>query len=254
MSTEINQKDFSLVIAAAGKGSRLGYHLPKILYPIAGKPIIEWMINSFHNLCQKSIFVVSPEGEPAIRDHLRELGVDYETAIQEIPRGMADAIKCSLDKISTPYTFIVWGDQVALQSTTIQGLALQFLGVNADVGLATKKVDSPYIHFERNPSQQITHVLQKREGDVMPSPGETDAGLFLFKTDVLKEDLLELEKLPSAMGKVTNEFNFLPLIPYCSCKGRKVVTSSKIQEFELMGVNTKGDGEKVKEVLLRGNL
>jgi UDP-N-acetylglucosamine pyrophosphorylase len=44
-SALVDPGQWTAVIPAAGRGSRLGFHRPKILYPVAGRPILDWLLD-----------------------------------------------------------------------------------------------------------------------------------------------------------------------------------------------------------------
>lgn len=242
----IPTEKFTLVIAAAGKGSRLNFQKPKILYPICNHTILEWIVKNFSPFVKNFIFVVSPEGHQSIEQKINELGIkNYTIALQTTPKGMGDAVSCSLSYITTPYTIIVWGDQVAIQPKTILSLLKIFLHSGAKAAITSKKVISPYIHFIRNSSNMITSILQRREGDVMPHEGESDAGLFVLKTDFLVSELDKLLVSKLSLGTLTKEENFLPLFPFIDRELGDIVTSNVIEYDEMMGINNNSDAEKV---------
>jgi hypothetical protein len=53
---------WTALIPAAGRGSRLGFDLPKILFPIAGATILEWLVHLLKPLSSRFVLVLSPEG------------------------------------------------------------------------------------------------------------------------------------------------------------------------------------------------
>lgn len=82
------------VILAAGKGKRMGASVPKPLVPIAGKPMVEHLVDTVCSLQQqeKPIVVVSPSGEEMFREVLKDR-VAY--AVQHEALGTGDAVKAS---------------------------------------------------------------------------------------------------------------------------------------------------------------
>ncbi|MEK9156862.1 MAG: NTP transferase domain-containing protein [Patescibacteria group bacterium] len=82
------------VILAAGKGKRMGASVPKPLVPIAGKPMVEHLVETVSSLQDmgKPIVVVSPSGEPLFRE---VLGDRVEYAVQQEALGTGDAVKAS---------------------------------------------------------------------------------------------------------------------------------------------------------------
>ena len=53
---------WTALIPAAGRGSRLGFDRTKILFPIAGATILEWLVDLLNPLCGRFVFVLSPQG------------------------------------------------------------------------------------------------------------------------------------------------------------------------------------------------
>src|ERR1700761_7319592 len=77
---------WTAVIPAAGRGSRLGSDKPKILYPVAGRPLIEWLLDFLEPNCERLVFVLSPSGVREVRPELERLIPDrYEIVVQEVP-------------------------------------------------------------------------------------------------------------------------------------------------------------------------
>ena len=82
--------DSSIIIAAAGKGTRLNSNVPKILYPIAGKAILEWIYEYCSDLCGEIIIVLSPQGKKDVEPFINKKGFkNVKVAVQNTPIGMA---------------------------------------------------------------------------------------------------------------------------------------------------------------------
>jgi bifunctional UDP-N-acetylglucosamine pyrophosphorylase / glucosamine-1-phosphate N-acetyltransferase len=235
---------WTALIPAAGRGSRLGFEQPKILFPIAGRTILEWLVDLLRPLCGRFVFVVSPGGKEAVS---RLLPDGSRIAVQIEPRGMADAIACGLPAVETANTMIVWGDQVALERASLDLAMRVHQGpAQPDATCPTLWRDRPYIHFERNPEGRVARVLQAREGDVMPERGESDCGVFLFRTDALRSGLQELLQSGAAIGKQTRELNFLPIFPMLD----RLITMPIMTEAQSVGVNSPADAEYLERHLL----
>jgi bifunctional UDP-N-acetylglucosamine pyrophosphorylase/glucosamine-1-phosphate N-acetyltransferase len=239
---------WTALVPAAGRGSRLNFDQPKVLFPIAGKTILEWLVDLLNPLCGQFVFVVSPQGEqPVAAVTSRLLPGHHRIAVQPEPRGMADAIACGLPFVGTPHTMIVWGDQVALRMSSLE------FAMGVHQGPATPAAtcptllrNSPYIHFERDQSGRVIRVLQAREGDAMPERGESDSGVFLFRTETLRRDLPRLLASTECTGKQTGELNFLPIFPMLE----SLITLPIMTEPESVGVNSRADAEYLEQYLL----
>ena len=64
------QQDWTTVIPAAGRGTRLDFEKPKVLFPLAGRLILDWLLDLFEPRSGRVIIVASPSGREAIEDHL----------------------------------------------------------------------------------------------------------------------------------------------------------------------------------------
>jgi len=241
---------WTAVIPAAGRASRLGYGRPKILYPVAGRPILDWLLEFLSPNCASVVVVVSPEGKDEITRELdRRKLRRFEIVVQQTPTGMGEAVELALPAVLTPHVVIVWGDQVSLRRESVeQCLRLHQGDLQPDVTCPTVTRAHPYVHFDRDAQGQIIGVRLAHEGDLMPDRGESDTGLFCFRTQVLQRLLAEL-RLTSSLGASTREFNFLPVIPLAARQGL-VLTPQFMRVEETVGVNTKEDAVAIERFLL----
>jgi bifunctional UDP-N-acetylglucosamine pyrophosphorylase/glucosamine-1-phosphate N-acetyltransferase len=246
---------WTAVVPAAGRGSRLGFDKPKILYPVAGRPIIDWLLRFLLPNCSRLVFVLSPDGRPLVEQYISETwaaesGGRCDTVVQEVPTGMGDAVQSGLSAVRTPLLCVVWGDQVALRNESVEAcLRLQQGYLSPDMTVPTVFRDHPYIHFDRDGTGRIRSLLQAREGDPMPSTGESDTGFFCFRTDTLRALLSELRQQPQNTGSLTREFNLLPVIPLAIQQDRVVITPRIMSVEETVGINSAEDAERLETYL-----
>jgi bifunctional UDP-N-acetylglucosamine pyrophosphorylase/glucosamine-1-phosphate N-acetyltransferase len=252
LSHEIAAADWSAIVPAAGRGSRLGAREPKILYPLAGRPLLDHLMDLLAGLCSRVVLVLSPDGLPYVQPHLsRFKDRNVTTALQAAPRGMADAVHCGLPHVATEHTLVMWGDQAGLRRSSIELAMRLHAGPLAPAAtVPTVLNDRPYIHFERDARGQIVDVLQAREGCAMPERGESDCGLFLFRTAALKRFLPRLMQDAQCAGAVTGEWNFLPLLPMMAGAGEEVLSARIPSIGETLGLNTREDAARLSEDLL----
>lgn len=249
-ASDPNPEKWTVIIPAAGKGTRLGYDKPKILYPIAGRPILDWLIDLLEPYCQTFHVVLSPSGEPVVRPHLeRRVAGRFKTHILE-SRGMADSIYKAVPHVSTPYTLIIWGDQVAIRPETIRGV-MQVQEGHPNTALVMPMVQrpEPYVHYATDAHGKFTHVLEKREGAEMPAMGLSDCGVFACDTHRLQSIFNKEIKKGITLSRETKEWNFLPLLPQFESKQQEV-TAVMLQSLEeTIGVNDKHDAAKLETYL-----
>jgi bifunctional UDP-N-acetylglucosamine pyrophosphorylase / glucosamine-1-phosphate N-acetyltransferase len=239
---------WTAIIPAAGRGTRLGFDQPKILYPIAGRTILEWLVDLLAPLCSQFIFVLSPQGADPVQRALSQLLPGRSTiATQPEPIGMADAIVRGLASVETRNTIIVWGDQVALRPSSLDlAMRLHQGPLQSQATCPTLWRDHPYIHFERDAQDRVIRILQARENDAMPERGESDSGVFLFDTGSLRRKLPLYLESPHAIGRRTRELNFLPILTMID----RLITTPIMTEAESVGVNSPEDARYLEQHLL----
>ena len=236
----VEKKNISTIIAAAGRGTRLGYAKPKILYLLNDKTILEILLEKLYAFSSKIIIVTSPDGYEIIQKELRSLNIDsvfVELLVQNEPTGMADAVEIGLKNVDTDFVNVVWGDQVGLQLTTMEK-CIEYLIENSmsnSLCLPLVKVNNPYVHFELDEEGKLTKVLLSREGDNMPEFGMSDCGFFSFKTIDLKH-LLSSNKI--IISEKTSERNLITLFPKFEYKS-KTITGLLLNDIrESYGINS----------------
>jgi len=207
-----SDEDCTLIVPAAGKGSRLGWRLPKTLYPVSGRPILDHILAAFHPFCKKTVLVVSPSGFQDIRRHLDGMA-NIIYVIQAEPKGMGEAVFLGLEACRTPLCACIWGDQPYCPQTVIQ-TCLEALRENPGLALALPlcKKSMPYVHFEIDDRGGVSRILQKREGDTLPPEGLVDCSVFFFRAQDMRMALKTALESGILKGNETGEINFLPAL------------------------------------------
>jgi bifunctional N-acetylglucosamine-1-phosphate-uridyltransferase/glucosamine-1-phosphate-acetyltransferase GlmU-like protein len=243
--------DRLLIIPAAGLGSRLGAHTPKLLAAVNGRSMLDHLLTLYAPAVDRVALVVHPATRSTVVQALRGWTHPVDLFVQEQPTGMLDAILLARPAVEAGRprrVWITWCDQVAIHPRTVAGLA------EADaeaplVSLPTCTGPFPYVHFARDASGRIVRVLHRREGDPMPEVGESDAGLFSL-SQAAYLDLLGRFAAAPGTGSATGERNFLPFIPWAAARG-VVVTFPCTEAAEAIGVNTPEDLAAAERTLQR---
>jgi HAD superfamily hydrolase (TIGR01509 family) len=244
---------WTAVVPAAGRGTRLGFSRPKILYPLGGRAILDWLLDFLVPNCGSLVLVLSPEGAGEVRAALEQrIPGRFAVVIQETPTGMGDAVALALPHVRTRHAAVVWGDQVALRRESVETCMRLHQGpLEPGVTCPTVLRANPYIHFERDETGRLVGLKQDRERDAMPETGESDTGFFCFETATLRR-LLDQLRTAGSLGTTTREFNLLPVIPLAA--QRDVVLTPRVMRLEeTVGVNTREDAALVEACLGRAH-
>src|SRR6266545_4141883 len=144
-----------LVVPAAGAGTRLGGNLPKILVPVAGRRMIDHLVELYRPYSARMVVVAHPSFSSRLRG-------PFEVIEQRERTGMLDAVLLasdSIERLAPDEVWITWGDQVGVLPATIQRLAEVMAATpTPTAALPTVTRADPYIHFERDVSCRTMHA------------------------------------------------------------------------------------------------
>jgi bifunctional UDP-N-acetylglucosamine pyrophosphorylase / glucosamine-1-phosphate N-acetyltransferase len=243
--------DRLMIIPAAGLGSRLQSSTPKILFPVNGRPMIDYLFDLYSTLVERFILVLHPSFEEEVRQHCASHSAPTDYELQESPTGMLDATlipKERVQRYQPTSVWITWCDQITVHPETILNLA-ELSSRDSEMALIFPTVirEKPYIHLVRNEQNDIIDILHRREGDDLPEVGESDVGLFCLSRNAYLNLLTDFS-CGVGRGTVTQERNFLPFIPWL-CERAGVQTFPGRHEIESVGINTAVDLNRVERYL-----
>jgi bifunctional UDP-N-acetylglucosamine pyrophosphorylase / glucosamine-1-phosphate N-acetyltransferase len=225
------------VIPAAGRGTRLGSDVPKILTPLTDTKTV-WSIlqQKLASLVDHIHLVLSPDGAAAFPDHPAHVS----HSIQPAPTGMGDAIFRGFPVWSNyDAILVVWGDQVFVSTDTLSRAIAALNNPRHQAVLPVTRMKRPYVEYVFE-GERLTRVLQSREGDATTPNGFSDVGTFLLTTEGLQPAWRAyLETAPR--GTQTGEINFLPFLPFLSAQGWRIRALEVANATEARGINTPDD-------------
>jgi len=238
----VRKEDICAVIPAAGRGSRLGLDVPKILAPL-GKDRTVW--TQLRDVLTGSAghihVVISPVFLDAFRNAAGHRG-GVTIGVQEQPLGMGDAIFGAAGTwMNFKQLLVVWGDQAGLACNTLRRVvALHASGSGPRCTLPVVETERPYVQYVfRNGS--LEEIRQTREGAAVDDRGFSDVGVFLLEVEGLPDAWRQYTRMTAA-GAVTGEVNFLPFLVYLSRQcGWKFETVAVTDPTEARGINTRED-------------
>jgi CTP:molybdopterin cytidylyltransferase MocA len=240
-----------LVIPAAGRGSRLHASAPKPLVPVNGRPMLDHLVDLYTPFVGHVVVVAHPSFSAAVESWARRYR-HVSVAQQPAPTGMLDAVLLAgrvVREHDPEAIWITWADQVGVLPATIARLAEVTAGGSPPaLALPTVRRRDPYIHFDRDAGGRIVRLLQRREGDPMPTEGEGDLGLFALTRHVFDTDLDEYAR-DVAPGGATGERNFVPFVPWLA-RRTTVATFPCTDPMEAVGINTPDELREVEAWLL----
>ena len=224
----------NIVILAAGMGKRMRSRLPKVLQPLADKPMLEHVIEKARLLGSNNrLIVVIGHGAEAVKAYF-EKDEDITFALQAEQLGTGHALLQAL-----PYcdqnepTLVLLGDVPLIRPETLKDL-IQAAG--SGVGLLTVRLDNPkgYGRIVRQKGAVCAIVEEKDATDEQRAINEVNTGIMVLPTRYLERWLNELGN-ENAQG----EYYLTDVIARAVSEGVGVNSALAQTATEVEGVNNK---------------
>jgi bifunctional UDP-N-acetylglucosamine pyrophosphorylase/glucosamine-1-phosphate N-acetyltransferase len=221
-----------VAILAAGEGKRMHSALPKVLHPLAGRPLLTHVLTAARALDPRAICVVYGFGGERVRDAMA--APDVVWAEQSPPRGTGDAVRCALTVLSdVGITLVMAGDVPLLQHDTLARLIGAIDGESLAV-LTAKLADPTGLgRIVRDASGCVRAIVEHR--DATPEQlaiSEINTGVIAAPTALLARWLSRITD-DNAQG----EFYLTDVVALAVADGVQVVTETVTDPYEVQGVN-----------------
>lgn len=230
----------ALIVLAAGAGSRMRSALPKPLHPVAGLPMLRWVLAAGASVAPTAQIVVAGPGLTNSAAW-RAAGIPADTVVQDPPLGTADATAAALRRIpAVDWLLVLFADHPLLTSTTVHALVNQARSTRALVTLLTCRPPDPagYARIARDGNGRLTHVVERNDDDLAnrPSGIEVNSGMMVVDARWAERALTAIPKSP-----VTGEYYLTDLVRLAVAE-RAAATDWPVQSVlgvaeELLGIN-----------------
>src|SRR4051794_1037238 len=239
----------TVVIIAAGEGTRMRSALPKVLHPLCGRPLILWPVTAAREAGAGKVVVVD-NPRRRLEDRLPE-GV--QVAVQAEPKGTGDAVAAARTHIGDDETVVVInGDVPLITAEALAALRSAHEESGAAGTVATMELEDPtgYGRVVRDKDGNVDRVVEtKAEGDATPEQlaiREVNTGVYAFAGKALKAALDELEP-DNAQGEL-----YLPdVLPALKAQGHPVHAHVVTDSTLTLGVNDRVELARVQQLAQR---
>lgn len=228
----IDHPSLNIIILAAGQGKRMRSQLPKILHPLAGKPILKHIIDTAAQLNAKNIFIVNGHGGAQIREQLKSENVTWVTQEKQLGTGHAAAQTLPhLDEESR--VLILLGDVPLISTQTLQKLLTQT--PHDSLALVTVKMPNPYGlgRILRDAQNQVISIVEEKDAtETQRKIKEINTGIFLVNAKDLHRWLPQLQN-HNAQG----EYYLTDIISLAVKEKMPITTVNAESPEEVQGIN-----------------
>lgn len=223
------------IILAAGKGTRMKSHLPKVLHQVCGQPMIHYAVTAVKACGSSDIVVVIGHGSEQVQAYL---GDQAHYAVQEQQLGTGHAVLAAMPAIpaDVDLVLVTYGDMPLLTAGTLTALIARQKSNPGPFTLVTMISDEPlgFGRIVRKEDQSVEAIVE----EVQCTPEqlaiqELNVGAYCFDARWLQQALKEIPLSPKG------EYYLTDVVSIAVQKGQRVEALTITDPQEALGINTR---------------
>ncbi len=224
-----------VVILAAGKGTRMASHTPKVLHSVLGKSMLEHVLHTIENLQPQSVSLVAGHGIEHVKTHIGE-PENLTWVEQKEQLGTAHAVLQAEDCNTTAdLTLIVCGDTPLLKTATLAAFITQHQQQQADISILSASVNQPhgYGRILRDEKGQVIGIIEEKDANSQQRDiQEVSSGIFCVRRELLFQALHQVDN-----NNAQQEYYLPDILPIALAQGKKVQAIIMSNQDEMLGIN-----------------
>ena len=244
-----------VVILAAGQGTRMRSRRPKVLHPLAGKPLLGHVLDAARALAPERIVIVDGHGSAAVRAAFPD--ADLLWALQSEQLGTGHALQQALPHlVGLDQVLVLYGDVPLIRPQTLQALREATTG---DLGVLTVDLPDPtgYGRIIRDTAGRVCRIVEHKDASA------EELAVLEINTGIM---LLSGRELPRWLDGLSNrnaqgEYYLTDVIAMAAAEGRTIASAQPASALEAEGVNQRAQlarlerwwqAERAEALLLAG--
>ncbi|EFV38594.1 MULTISPECIES: bifunctional UDP-N-acetylglucosamine diphosphorylase/glucosamine-1-phosphate N-acetyltransferase GlmU [Hafnia] len=229
----MSNSSLSVVILAAGKGTRMYSDLPKVLHPLAGKPMVQHVIDTALKLGAQNVHLVYGHGGDLLKDKLSDQPLNWVLQAEQL--GTGHAMQQAAPHFSDDEdVLMLYGDVPLISEETLQRLLAA--KPQGGIGLLTVKLVDPtgYGRIVRENDNVVGIVEHKDATAEQHKINEINTGILVASGRDLKRWLGKLDN-----NNAQGEYYITDIIALAHQEGNKIEAVHPDRLSEVEGVNNR---------------
>jgi len=222
----------SIIILAAGQGTRMRSALPKVLHPLGGAPLLQHVIRTARQLDPGRVAVVYGHGGEQVKESLAHESVDW--VLQDQQLGTGHAVDQAMPSVRDEDTALVlYGDVPLIRADTLAALVTK--ANDGKLAVLTAVLDNPqgYGRMLRDEQGRLTGIIEQKDAsEAQLAIDEINSGFLAAPAGRLRNWLQRLDN-SNAQG----EYYLTDVIAMAAGDGVSVESTHAANEYEILGVN-----------------
>ena len=233
------------VVLAAGQGTRMRSRLPKVLHPLAGRPMLDHVLAALADAGVERRVVVVGHGAEQVE---AALNGRVASVRQETQKGTADAVRIGLEQVppETQQVVVAMGDAPLVPAGLFEELLRAQAAEGACIALLAARVDEPagYGRIVRGADGSVSGIVEEQDADPeIRLLDEVNAGTYVFDAGWLRANVATVPPARSGEHYLTDLVGMA-----ISTGGRVVVVSAPRGELA-MGINDRSGLAEAERIL-----
>jgi bifunctional UDP-N-acetylglucosamine pyrophosphorylase/glucosamine-1-phosphate N-acetyltransferase len=221
-----------VVILAAGKGTRMRSALPKVLHPLAGRPLLRHVLDAAEALGAARICCVYGHGGDLVPKTLADANCDWVEQSERLGTGHA-VLQAMPTMTNMDRILVLYGDVPLIEPETLNRLVADSNG--AAMGLISMHLDDPsgYGRIVRDKRGHVLRIVEHKDAS------EAELGIQEINTGIIVADARRLGDWLKRIdnNNVQGEYYLTDVIGLATSDGVEVVTTHPEAPQEVAGVN-----------------
>ncbi|HTK01460.1 MAG TPA: bifunctional UDP-N-acetylglucosamine diphosphorylase/glucosamine-1-phosphate N-acetyltransferase GlmU [Bordetella sp.] len=239
----------NVVILAAGLGKRMLSDQPKVLHTLAGRPMLDHVLDSARALEPARIVVVVGHGADRVKAAFKDQA-DLSFALQQPQQGtghaVAQAVPLLLEDDTDDVTLVLYGDVPLVQPDTLRRL-LAARGTGVAVLTETLADSTGYGRIVRGPQGDIQRIVEHKDAsEAERAIAEVNTGILAAPTVQLKDWLTRIDNR-NAQG----EYYLTDVVGLAVKDGVRVGSAQPAAGWETLGVNSRVQQAELERIWQR---
>jgi bifunctional UDP-N-acetylglucosamine pyrophosphorylase / glucosamine-1-phosphate N-acetyltransferase len=223
-----------VIVLAAGLGKRMHSGLPKVLHPLAGRPLLAHVLDTARSLSPRRIFIVHGHGAEQVRAAFAA-AQDVEWVLQAEQLGTGHAVQQAAPKLDRAGdALILYGDVPLVRVETLRRLVEASRNALA---VLTTELDDPsgYGRVVRDAKGDVTRIVEHKDASADERKlQEVNAGFYAVRAAKLAEWLARLKN-----DNAQKEYYLTDIVGFAVGEGLSVAGVKVEDALEVAGVNSK---------------